>query len=411
MHKFVTTSGKELWYDVNTNRISLWDSLKNQRAYPVMQFDAVLDIRADRITMFTIEITEQCNLRCTYCYYKESQADRKTVMDDATLEQAIKIALDRTIFFRQSYLNITFFGGEPLLRRDAIYKGVEFAKAIVDDAMDKGKISKNFKLQFAVNTNGTLFDDEFFDFCEREKFRIYLSLDGPEHHHDIARRTVNNTGSFKAIEKHIPRFVKLGAVALSTVTRAHVSTLFESVKWLHEQGFQSLTTSVDFDGKWSGEDFDKLALQYQKMADYWRECREKGDKFFLGTIHDKVKIRLINSRYRLYSCHVYNGAIGVATNGNMFPCTRFITSNPDTHYVQGNVFTGFDEAACDKIREFLDNDKKECEGCDIRYRCCAHECACTSYYTTGTIEGVSPEVCTHERMLAEICDTLLEKMA
>ena len=218
-------------------------------------------------------LTEQCNLRCTYCYYKESQADRKTVMDDATLEQAIKIALDRTIFFRQSYLNITFFGGEPLLRRDAIYKGVEFAKAVVDDAMDKGKISKNFKLQFAVNTNGTLFDDEFFDFCEREKFRIYLSLDGPEYHHDIARRTVSNTGSFKAIEKHIPRFVKLGAIALSTVTRAHVNTLFESVKWLHEQGFQSLTTSVDFDGKWSGEDFDKLALQYQKMAEYWRACR------------------------------------------------------------------------------------------------------------------------------------------
>ena len=205
--------------------------------------------------------------------------------------------------------------------------------------------------------------------------------------------------------------MKLGAVALSTVTRAHVNTLFESVKWLHEQGFQSLTTSVDFDGKWTGEDFDKLALQYQKMAEYWRACREKGDKFFLGTIHDKIKITLINSRYRLYSCHVYNGAIGVATNGNMFPCTRFITSNPNTHYVQGNVFTGFDETACDKIREFLDNDKKECEGCDIRYRCCAHECACTSYYTTGTIEGVSPEVCTHERMLAEICDTLLEKMA
>lgn len=356
-------------------------------------------------------LTEQCNLRCTYCYYKESQADRKTVMDDATLEQAIKIALDRTIFFKQSYLNITFFGGEPLLRRDAIYKGVEFAKAVVDDAMDNGKISKNFRLQFAVNTNGTLFDDDFFDFCEREKFRIYLSLDGPARHHDIARRTVSGTGSFKAIEPNIPRFVKLGAVALSTVTRAHVSTLFESVKWLHDQGFRSLTTSVDFDGKWTSEDFDKLALQYQKMAEYWRACREKGDKFFLGTIHDKVKIRLINSRYRLYSCHVYNGAIGVATNGNMFPCTRFITSNPNTHYVQGNVFTGFDETACDKIREFLDNDKKECEGCDIRYRCCAHECACTSYYTTGTIEGVSPEVCTHERMLAEICDTLLEKIS
>ena len=146
------------------------------------------------------------------------------------------------------------------------------------------------------------------------------------------------------------------------------------------------------------------------MAKYWKECREKGDKVFIGTIHDKVKLALINSRYRLYSCHVYNGAVGVATNGNIFPCTRFITSNSNTRYVQGNVFTGFDEAACEEIREFLDSDKKECEGCDIRYRCCAHECACTSFYTTGSIEGVSPEVCTHERMLTEICDTLLEQL-
>ena len=352
-------------------------------------------------------LTEQCNLRCSYCYYKDTQSARHNVMDDETLEQAIRVGLERSLFFKQTYLNITFFGGEPLLRKDAIFKGVNIAKAFLAEAMDKGEAPSNFKLNFAVNTNGTLFDDSFFDFCEREHFRIYLSLDGPEHHHNIARRTVNGYGSFKEIEKNIPRFVKQGAVALSTVTRAHIETLADSVKWLYEQGFRSLTTSIDFDGKWTSEDFDRLALQYKKMALYWKECREKGDKMFLGTIQDKIKLYLANLRYRQYSCHVYNGAIGVATNGNMFPCTRFITSNEKPPYLQGNVFTGFNEDACKQIRQFLDNDKKECEGCDIRYRCCAHECACTSFYSTGSIEGVSPEVCTHERMLAEICDSVM----
>ena len=176
-------------------------------------------------------LTEQCNLRCSYCYYKDTQSARHNVMDDETLEQAIRVGLERSLFFKQTYLNITFFGGEPLLRKDAIFKGVNIAKAFLAEAMDKGEAPSNFKLNFAVNTNGTLFDDSFFDFCEREHFRIYLSLDGPEHHHDIARRTINNDGSFKDIEKHIPRFVKLGAVALSTVTRAHIETLAESVKW------------------------------------------------------------------------------------------------------------------------------------------------------------------------------------
>ena len=174
-------------------------------------------------------LTEQCNLRCSYCYYKDTQSARHNVMDDETLEQAIRVGLERSLFFKQAYLNITFFGGEPLLRKDAIFKGVNIAKAYLAEAIDKGEAPSNFKLNFAVNTNGTLFDDSFFDFCEREHFRIYLSLDGPEYHHNIARRTINNSGSFKDIEKHIPRFVKLGAVALSTVSRAHIETLAECV--------------------------------------------------------------------------------------------------------------------------------------------------------------------------------------
>ena len=71
------------------------------------------------------------------------------------------------------------------------------------------------------------------------------------------------------------------------------------------------------------------------------------------------------------------------------------------------MFTGFDEIACNEMREFMNRDKQECEGCEIRHRCSMHECACTSFYTTGRIEGVSAEVCTHERMLVEISDNLI----
>ena len=354
-------------------------------------------------------LTEQCNLRCSYCYYKETQGSRHAVMDDATLEQAIRTGLERTLAFGQKKLIISFFGGEPLLRKDAIVGAVGFAKALVADAVERGRASCDFRLDFVINTNGTLFDEQFLDFCEREKFNIFLSLDGPEHHHDIARRSVNGNGSFKDIEKNIPRLVKLGATALSTITRPHIGTIADSIKWLHAQGFKSIATAVDFDGKWTEGDFEKLAVQYREMAQYWLKCRTAGDKFFLGTIQDKIKLLLLGNRYRHYSCHVYDGNIGVATNGNIFPCSRFITSKKNAPYLQGNVFTGFDEEACNKLRAFFESDKQECEGCDIRYRCSMHECACTSFYTTGRLEGVSPEVCTHERMLVEICDNAIRE--
>lgn len=353
-------------------------------------------------------LTEQCNLRCSYCYYKETQGARHAVMDNATIEQAIRIGLERTLAFGQKHLVVSFFGGEPLLRKGAIYNAVGFAKGLVASAIEQGRASRDFCLNFVVNTNGTLFDDEFLDLCERENFTIFLSLDGPEHHQDIARRTINGTGSFKDIERNIPRLVKLEATALSTVTRLHIDTLAESIQWLHAQGFKSIATAVDFDGKWTGDDFERLAEQYREMAQYWLECRKAGDKFFLGTIQDKVKLLLSGKRLRQYSCHVYDGNIGVATNGNIFPCSRFITSKENAPYLQGNVFTGFDEIACNEVREFLVHDKAECEGCDIRYRCSMHECACTSFYTTGRLEGVSPEVCTHERMLTEICYSAIE---
>ena len=92
-------------------------------------------------------LTEQCNLRCSYCYYKDTQSARHNVMDDETLEQAIRVGLERSLFFKQSYLNITFFGGEPLLRKDAIFKGVNMAKAFLAEAMDKGEATLSSILQ------------------------------------------------------------------------------------------------------------------------------------------------------------------------------------------------------------------------------------------------------------------------
>ena len=95
-------------------------------------------------------LTEQCNLRCTYCYYKDTQAARHAVMDNATLEQAIRVGLERTHAFGQNLLIVSFFGGEPLLRRDAIYHAVGFAKALVAEAIDKGTVGKDFHLEFTV---------------------------------------------------------------------------------------------------------------------------------------------------------------------------------------------------------------------------------------------------------------------
>lgn len=364
-----------------------------------------------------LSLTERCNLRCTYCYYKVSHEARSLVMSGEIMEAAIRLAFERTIALRQTFLNITFFGGEPLLCMDAIHRGVEFAKSLVaerfgdDFVVGVGAAEKSltkFRLRFAVNTNGTLLDDSIIEFMKRERFRVYLSLDGPEAHHNICRRQVDGTGSFKLIEPHIPALRKLDTVVLSVVTRDNMRSLSDAVRWIQAQGLRNMTAAVDFDGKWTGEEFDVLAREYTELAKLWLEFKRNKIPFYLGTIQDKLKFRLTGQRHRTSSCQVAEGIVACAANGNLFPCTRFITSKPDAPYILGNVFD--DPAAiwsgpvARDILDFFNRDKEDCEGCAIRFRCHAHECACTSFYSTGSIHGVSPEVCTHERMLAAICD-------
>lgn len=73
MHTFSTTLGKE----VKDNRISLWSLDREQQAYPALRFKAPTTIDTNRIRMFTIKITQQCNLRCSYCCYSGSYRDRR----------------------------------------------------------------------------------------------------------------------------------------------------------------------------------------------------------------------------------------------------------------------------------------------------------------------------------------------
>ena len=360
-----------------------------------------------------LSITEQCNLRCDYCYYRDSHAARKALMSEEVMEKAVSLAFRRAIDLNHAFLNVTFFGGEPVLRMDFIRKTVSYAKKV--KKLRKVDLPKNFKLHFTVNTNGTLFTDEIIGYFQREKFSIALSLDGPSKQQNIARRTVNGRGSFSAIAPYIPILAEMDALILMVVTPRHVKEFSNAVKWVFKQGFTSIGTSLDFDGKWTSEDFDALTLEYEKLARFWYTSKLQGRNFYLSTIQDKVSMALLNRRQKDYTCFISSDAIVVASNGNVFPCTRFISSKEKAPYVMGNVLdeqSGVYKGVFPKaISNFIKKDKKECEGCAIRYRCLAHECGCTSFYTTGSLQGVSDEVCAHERILCAICDEYALKLS
>ncbi len=156
--------------------------------------ETYLDTRAKQLTL---QVTQQCNLRCGYCIYSgiytrsRSHANKRMSWD--TAKKAIDFFLRRNIELPE--IIIGFYGGEPLLEFDLIKKCVEYVESIVE-----GK-----KVFFNITTNGTLLTDEVVDFFVEKDFKLSISLDGSQKEHDVNRKFRDGSGSFNTIINNIKR--------------------------------------------------------------------------------------------------------------------------------------------------------------------------------------------------------------
>ena len=150
-----------------------------------------------RMRQLTLQVTQQCNLRCGYCVYSGSYVGQRTHstkrMDLLTAKKAIDFFLTRNSEI--SDISIGFYGGEPLIEFDLIQECVDYAKSKVE-----GK-----RLSFTMTTNGTLLTDEVVAVLEKHDFHVNVSIDGSKEEHDANRRFADGTGSFDIVMENIRR--------------------------------------------------------------------------------------------------------------------------------------------------------------------------------------------------------------
>ena len=120
-----------------------------------------------------------CNLDCTYCFFLSKEqlypGDRFRMPDEvmrAWIEQVIA-------GHRTPEVTIALQGGEPTLM------GVDFLRRVVAHARDVAGPGR--RLEFTLQTNGTLLDDEWCEFLAANEVLVGLSLDGPAEMHDAYR--------------------------------------------------------------------------------------------------------------------------------------------------------------------------------------------------------------------------------
>lgn len=368
MQRFSTISGKQLWYDVVDNRISLWSADKESKTCPVVHFMPPTTIVADKITMFTIEMTQQCNLRCSYCCYSGDYRDRRA----HNAKEISYDTLQRTVDFiaehhdkSASEITVCFYGGEALLARQKI-----------EWLVNELTTSYGDKVKFSLSTNGLVLTESVIDWISSfPKFLVNVTIDGNKIMHDRYRKTRANRGSYDAIITNLqlfkskyPHIFKERVRFLSTVYSwndvlqlanvwdeepvlaghypIHISHIIPNFSD-PSRTYDTWTTKNDF---------------YRKAFDEYKAgkkgilygCFEK----LIDIVGNRNYLKL-GSELQIKTCYQELFSCFINVEGDLYACEKFCGEAK-----AGNVYTGFDtELAIPLLAKFTDRKNKLCATC------------------------------------------------
>lgn len=345
-----------------------------------------------KLNQLVIQLTQNCNLRCTYCTYTSndgtSRLHQNKKIDFDTIRLAISYLRDRSIDNDETF--ISFYGGEPLLEFDLIKQTVELCK---EEFMGK-------TIKYNITTNGTLISEEILEFMQNENFAMTISLDGPKEINDKNRRYIrdnesvfdNVIGNIEKIQKNYKilfKNISINMVIDPTQEFNKYNLLFEDYPILKE--IEISATLVEDSHKVEKYELTRKfaeEFQYSEFLLYledWCEIEvpelilarrlfnQKHTEYFTGL---KDQITLGTNNCPSGPCIPGKTRLMIDVNGDYYPCEK--VSEKFNRNIIGNVQTGLDiKKTIDMINITKDNVRK-CKDCFAFRYCKTCIASCTN---------------------------------
>ena len=131
----------------------------------------------------TIAPTLSCNFDCPYCFENK----RGGIMSKEVQDKVIA-SLEDKLSFGVKKMDLTWYGGEPLLCFDII-------KSLCD-RINTCTEKYSVKCKMGMITNGYLLNSEIVDFLEKNNISAQITIDGMAENHNQRRYLRNGEGTF-----------------------------------------------------------------------------------------------------------------------------------------------------------------------------------------------------------------------
>ena len=187
--------------------------------------DPALSARPQMLTAW-LHITNDCNLRCTYCFVQKT----RDAMDETTGKAAVDAVFRSAQRGGFPAVKLKYAGGEATLNFDLVSALHTYAASLSQ--------TSGIGVEEVLLSNGVALTPAMLDFIREADMTLSISLDGVSSGHNAQRVFSNGAGSAAHVRRGIERAIAHGVRPhLSiTVTAHNVDSLPETVAFALERG-------------------------------------------------------------------------------------------------------------------------------------------------------------------------------
>lgn len=343
----------------------------------------------NNLQMITLQVTQNCNLRCKYCVYSGGYNNRHHIERKMDFDMA-KRGIDFLLSHSQNSSSITvaFYGGEPFLEFDLIKKCIGYIESI----------SHGRKTGFTITTNATLLNEEIIRFIVKHDISLTISLDGPKHIHDKNRKYSNSKEStYDKIIDNVNKIKKMYPEYLEKVLFNVVLDPENDISCVNDffMNYEALLKNINvssitdtylkkdlkynenFKMNFDYEIFKQLLSKVGKLkADNTSKMLYKHYQIIARVFHENRQMCYELPKYGHPGGPCIPGALRLFmdVDGNFYTCER-VSESSEVMKI-GDVNIGIDVDKCKKILNVATTTEFQCKNC-WAFRFC-HLCAAYS---------------------------------